>query len=55
MIICFNNKINTFSKFYKNISSLTQEILQELMLSCFDIHCNCPNCNAKSNFSYYDS
>lgn len=55
MIICFNNKINTFSKFYKNISSLSQEMVQELMPSCSDIHCNCPNCNAKAHFSYHGS
>ena len=55
MIICFNKKINTFSKFYKNISSLTQENVQNLMPSCSDIHCNCPKCKAKSNFSFHGS
>ena len=45
MIIYFNDKINNFSKFYKNNFSLTQENIQNLMPSCEDIHCNCPNYN----------
>ncbi len=53
MIICFNDKINTFSKFYKKNFSLTQESLQNSMPTCNDIHCNCPNCKAKSNFSFH--
>ncbi len=55
MIICFNKKINSFSKIYKNNFSLTQQNVQDLMPSCDDIHCNCPKCNAKSNFSYHGS
>ena len=55
MIICFNDKINTFSKININNFSLTQEHIQELMPSCEDIHCNCPNCKAKSNFSFHGS
>ena len=55
MIICFNDKINSFSKFYKNNFSLTQENIQNLMPSCEDIHCHCPNCKAKCNFSYHGS
>lgn len=55
MIICFNDKINTFSKINIKNFSLTQEHLQDLMPSCEDIHCNCPNCKAKSNFSFHGS
>lgn len=55
MIICFNDKINTFSKININNSSLTQEYIQDLMPSCEDIHCDCPNCKAKSNFSFHGS
>lgn len=53
MIICFNDKINTFSKININNFSLAQEYIQDLMPSCEDIHCNCPNCKAKSNFSFH--
>ena len=55
MIICFNKKINSFSKINKNNFSLTQQDVQDLMPSCEDIHCNCPKCKAKSNFSYHGS
>lgn len=55
MIICFNKKINSFSKINKNNFSLTQQNIQNLMPSCEDIHCNCPKCKAKSNFSYHGS
>lgn len=55
MIICFNDKINNFSKIYKNNFSFTQEYIQNLMPSCEDIHCNCPKCKAKSNFSFHGS
>lgn len=55
MIIFFNDKINTFSKFNTNNFSLTQENIQSLMPSCEDITCKCPKCKAKSNFSFHGS
>ena len=55
MIICFNDKINSFNKISKENVSLTNEYIQSLMPSCEDIHCNCPKCKAKSNFSYHGS
>lgn len=55
MIICFYDKINSFSKFNKKSFSLTQDDVQDLMPSCEDINCKCPNCKAKNNFSYHAS
>ena len=55
MIICFNDKINTFSKNnFKNFN-FTKNNVQNLMPSINDINCNCPKCNAKPNFSYHGS
>ena len=53
MIIYFNKKINSFLKFNIKNFTLTQEYIQELMPTCEDITCNCPNCNAHSNFSLH--
>ena len=55
MIICFNDKINTFSKIYKNNFSFTQENVQDIMPNVSDINCKCPKCKAKSNFYYHGS
>lgn len=55
MIICFNKKINSFSKNNIKNFSITQEYIQGLMPSCEDINCNCPHCKAKCNFSYHAS
>lgn len=55
MIIFFNKKINTFSKFNKKNLQITQQMLQDLMPISDDIHCNCPKCGAKDNFSYHGS
>ena len=38
-----------------NNSSFSQNDIQKLMPSCEDINCNCPNCNARSNFSFHGS
>lgn len=46
--IVFLNLIKIF------LITLGQDI-QALMPSCSDIHCNCPKCKAKSNFSYHGS
>ena len=55
MIICFNKKINTFFKIYKNNFSFTQENVQNIMPNVSDIKCKCPKCKTKSNFSYHGS
>lgn len=55
MIICINKKINSFLKIIKNNFILTQDYVQEQMPTYEDIHCKCPRCNAKANFSYHGS
>ena len=55
MIICFVEKINTFSKINKKNFKITKHTLQELMPTEEDIHCACPTCGAKNNFSYHSS
>lgn len=55
MIICFNNKINPFSKINKKNSLITQQTIQDLMPIDTDIHCACPTCGAEDNFSYHGS
>ena len=54
MIICFNDKINSFCEFNTNFSYSEQDI-QDLMPSCENVHCKCPSCKAKSNFSNHGS
>lgn len=53
MIICFNEKINSFSEINIKNQTLNQEYIQELMPSCTEVSCNCPKCKAKSNFSFH--
>ena len=53
MIISFNEKINTFYKNNLKNLNLTQENVQDLMPTHDNIHCKCPKCNAKDNFSYH--
>lgn len=56
MIICSNKKIKSFiKKILKNTILPTQKHIQSLMPSCEDIHCKCPKCKAKANFSYHGS
>lgn len=55
MIICFKKKINNFCKKIKNNLILTQDYIQDLMPSCEDITCKCPNCKAKNCFSFHGS
>jgi hypothetical protein len=44
-----------FQKKNKNNLILTQDYVQSQMPTCEDIHCKCPKCNAKANFSYHGS
>ena len=55
MIICFVNKINTFSEINKKNLKISQQTLQDLMPTKEDIHCACPTCGAKNKFSYHSS
>ena len=55
MIICFVNKINTFSEINKKNLKISQQTLQDLMPTEKDIHCTCPTCGAKNKFSYHSS
>ena len=52
MIICFNEKINTFLNNLINFN-YTEQNIQDLMPTLSDIDCNCPKCNAKNNFSFH--
>lgn len=55
MIICFVEKINTFSEINKKNLKISQQTLQDLMPTEKDIHCACPTCGAKNKFSYHSS